>query len=273
MQTEVILEKQDLTYLKWSHVRSSGGTAGTFLKSKSVLNGEKKYYKLSNFDPINGVTGHECVNEIIVDRLLNILGVEHIHYQLINAAIEIEGRTFETFLCCSDDFKRRGESKTALDNYYAANALKDESHFDFCVRQGWKDYIEKMLAVDHLILNRDRHGANIEVLRNPRERTVRLASLFDHGLSLLYSCVSESDAERFNVMEDRRCQNFIGSNSTLDNLNLIGNRKDVFPGKLKETDKAILFESLETIIPGIFIEKIWEMVYSRYERLIANEEF
>ena len=37
----------------------------------------------------------------------------------------------------------------------------------------------------YLILNRDRHGANIEVLRNSRKKTVRLAPLFDHGLSLL----------------------------------------------------------------------------------------
>lgn len=50
-----------------------------------------------------------------------------------------------------------------------------------------------MLAVDFLILNRDRHGANIEVLRNARARTLRIAPLFDHGLSLLYSCLSEED--------------------------------------------------------------------------------
>ena len=69
MNNKIILEKQNLTYLKWSHIRSSSGTAGTFLKSESVLNGVKKYYKLSNFDTVRGVVGHECVNEIIVDRL------------------------------------------------------------------------------------------------------------------------------------------------------------------------------------------------------------
>ena len=31
-----------------------------------------------------------------------------------------------------------------------------------------------MLAVDYIILNRDRHGANIEVLRNPKKKTIRL---------------------------------------------------------------------------------------------------
>ena len=99
MNNKIILEKQNLTYLKWSHIRSSSGTAGTFLKSESVLNGVKKYYKLSNFDTVRGVVGHECVNEIIVDRLLTLLGVEHLNYELINADIEIEGNIYNTYLC------------------------------------------------------------------------------------------------------------------------------------------------------------------------------
>ena len=124
IETKVILEKQDLTYLKWSHIRSSSGTAGSFLKSDSTLGGVKRYYKLSNFDLVNGIVGHECVNEIIVDRLLNILGVDHIHYELINAVIEIEGRQYDTFLCCSEDFKKQGESKAALDNFYNTSVRK-----------------------------------------------------------------------------------------------------------------------------------------------------
>ena len=153
MDNKIIKEKQDLTYLQWSHVRSSSGTAGTFLKSQSTLNGVKKYYKLSNFDPVKGIVGHECINEIIVDRLLTILGVDHLSYELINADIEVEGRVYSTYLCACYDFKQQGESKTALDNYYRTNALKGESHYDFCVRQGWKDYIDAMIAVDFIIQN------------------------------------------------------------------------------------------------------------------------
>ncbi len=52
------------------------------------------------------------------------------------------------------------------------------------------DYIYIMLVVDFVILNRDRHGANIEVLRNSRDKTLRLAPLFDHGLSLLFNCTN-----------------------------------------------------------------------------------
>ena len=219
----------------------------------------------SHFDPVKGVVGHECVNEIIVNRLLTILGVEHLSYELINADIEIEGNIYNTYLCASEDFKKRGESKIALDDYYRTNAKKGESHYDFCVREGWKEYIDRMIAVDYLILNRDRHGANIEVLRNSRAHTLRIAPLFDHGLSLLYSCMSDNDAERFDIMQDKRCQNFIGGYSCYENLQLIKDKTKIFENKLQESDRDIIFEGMDNILSDIFINKIWNMIYERYK--------
>lgn len=267
LETRVITDKTDLTYLKWSHIRSSSQTAGSFLKSESSLEGKKRYFKLSNFDPVNGVLGHECVNEIIVDRLLTVLGVEHIHYELINSVIDVDGREYETWLCCSEDFKNKGESKTALDNYYIANSLPGESHYDFCVRMGWKSYVDTMIAVDYLILNRDRHGANIEVLRNARAKELRLAPLFDHGLSLMYSCSNEKEIMAYDIMEDKRCQNFIGSTSCFENLRLIGDKSDrqrVFPNRLNKSDREFIFSELDRILPDYFIDKLWNMIFTRY---------
>lgn len=274
MDHKIVKQKTDLTFLNWSNIRSSSGTAGTFLKSESSLNGEKKYYKLSNFDMENGVVGHECINEIIVDRLLSILGVEHLEYQLINADIDIEGRLYSTYLCASRDFKQRGESKIALDDFYRTNAVKGESHYDFCARQGWKHYINTMIVVDYLILNRDRHGANIEVLRNSKKQTLRIAPLFDHGLSLLYSCLTDEQVESFDIMEDKRCQNFIGGYSCNDNLSLVDNMSSVFQNKLTEGDKDILFDGLHGILSDKLMDKIWDMIfarYRRYEKLFKNE--
>ena len=70
---------------------------------------------MSNYAPFHGVVGHEFVNEIIVDRLLSILGIEHLSYQLVHMKIMVDERPIETWLCASCDFKRRGESKVALD--------------------------------------------------------------------------------------------------------------------------------------------------------------
>ena len=261
---KLILEKQDLTYLQWSHVRSSSGTAGTFLKATSSLQGKKKYYKLSNFDSVKGIVGHECINEIIVDRLLTIFGIEHLEYELINADIEIEGKVYSTYLCASEDFKERGESKIALDDYYRTNAEKGESHYDFCKRQGWQEYIDTMIVLDYLILNRDRHGANIEVLRNARKHTLRIAPLFDHGVSLLYSCANDDAAISFDILADKPCNNFIGSFSCYDNLSLLPKENRPLKGILKPHHKDIIFENLNGIISETFINRIWDMIYERY---------
>ena len=264
METKVIREIQDLTYLNWAKTRGSSGTAGSFLKAYSELNGIKTYYKLSNYDALKGVVGHESVNEIIVDRLLTRLGIEHLHYQLIHADILVDGWTVETWLCASEDFKHRGESKMALDQYYNTERLPEESPLAFCIRQGWVNYIWEMLLVDYLILNRDRHGANIEILRNSRSKTYRPAPLFDHGLSLVCRCEDEAALRAFDVMEDRRVQCFVGSQSTLENLKLIpkGALSHIHP--LQEADREDLFRDLDGVLPQAWFDKIWEMIWKRW---------
>jgi len=134
MKDQLILRKQDFTYLTWAKYRNSSGTAGSFLKAYSDLGSDKLYYKLSNYDSFRGIIGHECVNELIVDRLLTILGIPHLSYQLIHADVLIDGREYETYLCASRDFKQPGESKIALDVYYQTERKERESPLDFCLR-------------------------------------------------------------------------------------------------------------------------------------------
>ena len=264
MNTQLIREKQDLTYLTWSKIRNSSGTAGSFLKAYSELGGRKIYYKLSNYDGVRGVIGHESVNELIVDRLLTILGVEHLHYQLIRADILVDGKTQETYVCASENFRESGEDKQAIDVCYESERLDDESPLDFFLRMGWGDYIWRMLVVDFLILNRDRHGANIEVLRNKKKKTVRIAPLFDHGLSLLCRCETEDAIAQFDVMADQQVQCFVGSRSAQENLKLIPADRMPKLNPLKESDRAILLEGLDGVISQNLQDKIWDMIWKRW---------
>ncbi len=264
MQNQLITEKQDLTYLQWSRIRHSSGTAGSFLKAYSELGGKKTYYKLSNYDNVRGVIGHECVNELIVDRLLSLLGIEHLHYQLIHAEIRVNEKAEETWLCASDDFKQKGEDKIALDAYYEAEHADGETPLDYCIRMGWEDYLWQMLIVDYLILNRDRHGANIEVLRNKKQRTIRLAPLFDHGLSLLCSCLTDDAVSKFDVLEDRPIQSYIGSRSAAENLKLIPVGQLPELNRLREQDRAELLGGLDGIVSQTLLDKIWEMIWKRW---------
>ena len=262
--SKIIHELQDMTYLNWSQIRNSSGTAGSFLKAYSEIGGKKMYYKLSNYDSINGITGHECVNEIIADRVLDILGIDHLSYTLVNAQIIIDSKPVTTYICMSENFRNKNESKIPLDSFYDMEKAEGESPLEFCVRYGWKKYVYEMLAFDFLILNRDRHGANIEVLRDTKKKTIRLAPLFDHGLSLLSLCRDEKMYSEYDVMADRPVQCFVGSHSALENLKLIPENEHPSLKPLRESDKDKIMDGLDKIIPDQLSEKIWEMIWNRW---------
>ena len=102
-------------------------------------------------------------------------------------------------------------------------------------------------------------------MQRERAHTLRIAPLFDHGLSLMYSCMSDDAAAKFDVMEDKPCQNFIGGYSCYENLKLIEDKTKIFANKLVESDKDIIFADLQDILSEVFIDKIWDMIYKRYK--------
>ena len=265
MKTEIIYERQDLCTLSWQQVLSAGWIGGSFLKAVDFHEKPFRYYKLSSYDCVKGIVGHECVNELIVDRLLNILGISHVHYQLINARIKVGQEIFDTYLCVSEDFRKAQESKIALDVFYQLERMEGETPLQFCIRNGWGAQIYEMLLVDFLILNRDRHGANLEVVKNSVTGETYLAPLFDHGLSLLFSCHSAQEFSNYEGIEDKPVQCFLGSCSSARNLELIP--ADQYPKvhPLQKRHKTELLDGLDGIMPSCFGEKVWDMLWKRWE--------
>lgn len=261
---DIVYELQDMRYLNWAKIRKSSGTAGSFLKSYDDTGRKKKYYKLSDSDPVKGIIGHECVNEIVVQRLLDLFWIEHLEYTLIHALITVEGKDYETWLCESEDYKTGNEGKISLEDFYDIEKQEGESVFDFCRRKGWEKYVYEMFLVDYLVLNRDRHGANIEVLRDLKSKSVRLAPLFDHGLSLVCRCHTEEELKSFDVTEDRKVQAFIGTTSTLENVKTIPKEFMSNLPKLKKNDLKAIFEGLDSVIGKAYLEKMQEMIWERW---------
>lgn len=259
---DITYKLQDLRELDWVESVNTSGTGGTFLKARKGAGDSAVYYKLSCSDEYRGIYGHECVNEIIACRLMDLLGIEHLTYRLIHALVSIQGAEYETWLAKSASFRRAGEKKQALDTFCSINHNTGELPFDFCHRMGWGDYIERMMLVDYLIANRDRHGANIEVLR-AQDGSVRLAPLFDNGLSLIFSCYGDEErAARFDPLADVNANNFIGSRSLKANLTLFDVHPAVHP--LMETDRTKILRGLDGILSSAHLDKIWQMIWERW---------
>ena len=258
-------ELQDMRHLEWSKMRHSSGTAGSFLKAYSEAEGKRVYYKLSDYDSVHGIVGHECVNEIIADRLLNLLNIDHVHYSLIHALIRIQEKEYETWVCASDNFRKPDERKISMEDYYQAERQEAEPPMLFCRRMGWESYIHSMLVADYLILNRDRHGANMELLIDRKRRQIRPAPLFDHGLSFACRCHTDAELAGFDVLEDRKVQSFAGTQSARENLNLVPKRRLKKLPVLQKKDFTGLLEGLEDVLSQKHRALILRMLEKRWD--------
>ena len=69
----------------------------------------------------------------------------------------------------------------------------------------------------------------------------------------------------YSVLEDKPVQCFLGSCSTVKNLDLIP--KDKYPrvNPLQKKHKADIFAGLEQVMPPCYMEKVWEMIWKRWE--------
>lgn len=243
----------------------SPGTPGCFLKAYEEVNGKRLYYKLSNYDSYRGVFGHECVNELIVSRVMDILRIPHVKYKLIHARIVIDGKEQETWVSVSENFRKDNEEKLAYDLYYDLQKEDNESPLEFAIRNGWGLYMYQMFCIDYLIANGDRHGSNLEVLRNDEEDSVRMAPLFDQGVSLLFSTYGDEKLlKEIDVMRDFSVNNYIGSKSLEYNLSLIPKEYDLQIWELKIEDQDYIFNGIDHVLSEIHREKIWEMIWKRW---------
>ena len=262
---DIICELQDMKHLDWAAKKMSPGTPGCFLKAYEEVNGKRLYYKLSNYDSYRGVFGHECVNELIVSRVMDVLRIPHVKYKLIHARIVIDGKEQETWVSVSENFRKDNEEKLAYDLYYDLQKEGNESPLEFAIRNGWGLYMYQMFCIDYLIANRDRHGSNLEVLRNDEEDSVRMAPLFDQGVSLLFSTYgNEKLLEETDVMRDFPVNNYIGSKSLEYNLSLIPKGYDLQIWKLKKEDQDYIFSGIKHVLSEVHRNKIWEMIWKRW---------
>lgn len=263
---DIIRKKQDLTDLSWDEKAVTSGTGGTFLKSRSTSSRRTVYYKLSCYDSYRGIYGHESVNELIASRLLDTLSIPHVPYKLVHADVFINGVCYETWLSESCDYRVPGERRQPFDGFYELYREENEIPLDFAIRRGWATEIQQMMAFDYLIANRDRHGANFEVIY--RNGNVEFSPLFDHGLSLIYSCYENEEAARsFDSGKDIQANNFIGTRSLEENLRFLP--RGLFTDAINFEDTVhSVFNDLEGILPQAHREKIEEMLFLRWGHLV-----
>lgn len=189
----------DLCHLEFDkHV--TVGAGGVVLKAFD----DGRFCKTPNFNENTGFYGYSAQNEVIATRYLASIGFHPLLYMGTMSRIMVSGKEYTTYVNWSLDY-RRGRPDTALADYFTALGVTDKVQM---FRTMDSTYLDAMLAADFLVGNRDRRGSNIRWLGDG------FAPLGDYNLSLFMP-------DGTSRLHDILANNYIGSPSLLDNLELI----------------------------------------------------
>jgi len=252
----------DLRGEVWSRTAGSLASDGVYMKTELPIDGTMFYLKLSRYDSFRGIYGHESVNELIAYRLGKILGFNVPEGYLRKCIVSIDDIEHKTYVFAVKSYKTTG-SRISFEDFYVGYRLSEnESPLDLCKRLGWADVIYKLFIFDYLIINRDRHGANLEVMKNG---DITLSPFLDNGLSFVCSCTDEAELEKFDIIEDRAVNNFIGERLLEANLKTI-DKKIVF-NQLNDSDLDSLFIGLHGVLPDAYFDIIRKIIQRRWKNV------
>lgn len=165
------------------NLMSPNNTSDGWLKKKwTLLNGKRCLLKGGS-----GTTHQEPYNEAFASILMRRLGVPHVDYALIHQ----DGYPFSL---CEDFITPQTELVSA---WYVMQTQKKENHIsvyqhllnccDALGIPGVRDAIDRMLAVDYLLVNEDRHQNNFGFIRNADTlEWIGPAPIYDSGTSLWF---------------------------------------------------------------------------------------
>ena len=135
----------------------------------------------------------EPINEVVASKIMNTLNIPHVDYSVI-------WEKDCPYSICENFVKEGNELVTAYQIGKVSKRYNDESayhHFLRCTRiLGIKNAeidINKMIVVDYLIANEDRHLNNFGFIRDTKTlKFVYFAPIFDSGSSFGFDKINEN---------------------------------------------------------------------------------
>lgn len=163
---------------------SPDNTSDGWLKKKwKIIDGKRYLIKGGS-----GATQQEPYNEVFASKLMERLGIEHVPYTLY-----VENGY--PFSICEDFVTADTELITAyhiMQMQKKPNHLSWHRHFLNCCESlhilGMQEYLDRMIVLDFLIANEDRHQNNFGVIRNAETlEYLGGAPIYDSGTSLWFN--------------------------------------------------------------------------------------
>ena len=182
------------------------------LKKFWLIDGEKRILCKDG----SGDIRQEPFNEYLASEIAKHLEIDHVEYHLLDY-------NKETYSSCKCMIDKNVEFVNAfsvfLDTEYSGSKYND--YIKICENRGIKnarEEVDKMIIVDYLIRNTDRHVGNYGILRNSETlKWEKIAPLFDNGNSLWYNA---QGIKYINGDTKSNSRSFTGENEK--NISLVG---------------------------------------------------
>ena len=162
---------------------SPDNTSDGWLKKKwKIVNGERVLVKAGS-----AAFHQEPYNEVIASMIMQRLGIEHIPYHVITE----NGLPYSV---CANFVKRETELVSAwyvMQGFKKANHVSVYEHYITCCEElgiaNARTEVNKMIVVDYLMANEDRHQNNFGLLRDVKGlKFIGVAPIFDTGTALWF---------------------------------------------------------------------------------------
>jgi hypothetical protein len=206
---------------------SPDNTSDGWLKKKWIIQGGKRLLIKAGSAPFY----QEPVNEVIATSIAERLGIPHIVYNLI-----MDGD--QPLSICENMVSSKTELISAWYIMQTEKARNEQSKYQHCLesheKSGIKDirsYLEKMMVLDYIIVNTDRHFNNFGSIRNAETlEWVGPSPIFDSGTSLWHN----QDIDGINALSKIESKPFRNNHS--DQIKLVTNFDWIKFDKLKGID-------------------------------------
>lgn len=152
---------------------------GDLMKRWKIINGKRMLLK-SGSKPYN----YEVFNEIIASKIMERLEIDHVKYFFLKDENNI-------YSACENFITQSKELVTIYQLFNEYKKDNKESYFSFLIRilekyniDGYRKELNKMLFIDFLIGNIDRHLNNFGVIRDIKTLEIEaIAPIYDSGSS------------------------------------------------------------------------------------------
>ena len=172
---------------------------GNLLKWEVVENNKHIFIKTSSIDrqslTLNWM--YEAYSEVICSKLFKELGADNVvQYYLCKIIID---NNYETIGCYSYSFLKDNEQQVTLANLNKACRISNYATMNHegylrCIDEvskiaglNYKTELDKILTLDFIVLNQDRHLGNLGLIYNKATRKLSVQDIFDNGDSLFAS--------------------------------------------------------------------------------------